>query len=405
MTRQRGVDQEGACPPRIARRSRSIHPSARRVARLRSDGFTLIELMIALVVSSLLVGMILAIFSRMSIAYRGQQQVAGVQQVLAAARAAIEFDAKQAGLGMAQGFTARPTGAVVQQPVQIANDSAGPDSFSFFYADPTLQAVVTDASAWPAAVTIDANPGFVPGDRVAVTSVDVDEVFVPGAANLAQYTTCVIEVGSVAGAAPSTVTFATDPPWGIDVAASHCAKIPEPGKTMIYRFVAHGYRIDTTTPERTALGPLQRSDTGGLLGEAEVWTELAYGFTDLQTALRVYEHADLVDTDGDGDPAREWYSGNEQDNRTAPNILKHPEGFLQMSISLVARTDREVEGVGTPATPDLTGDDPDHNPVGDHPSTVLPWAVPPLPGDPPIPGFIYRHTTVRVDFRNLGVGR
>ena len=63
--------------------------------------------MVALLVSSLLVGMILAIFSRMSIAYRGQQQIAGVQQVLAAARATIELDAKQAGLEMAAGLQDR----------------------------------------------------------------------------------------------------------------------------------------------------------------------------------------------------------------------------------------------------------------------------------------------------------
>ena len=84
-------------------------------------GFTLIELMVALLVSSLLVGMILAIFSRMSLAYRGQQQIAGVQQVLAAARATIELDAKQAGLGIPQGFKTAMTGATMQSPVKISN--------------------------------------------------------------------------------------------------------------------------------------------------------------------------------------------------------------------------------------------------------------------------------------------
>ena len=46
--------------------------------------------MVALIVSSLLVGMILSIFLRMSLAYRGQQQVANVQSVLAGARQMIE---------------------------------------------------------------------------------------------------------------------------------------------------------------------------------------------------------------------------------------------------------------------------------------------------------------------------
>ena len=70
--------------------------------RARQAGFTLIELMVALLVSTLLVGMILAIFARVSMAYRSQQQVAGLQQVLASARGMMELDAKQAGLGISQ---------------------------------------------------------------------------------------------------------------------------------------------------------------------------------------------------------------------------------------------------------------------------------------------------------------
>src|SRR3954465_10134848 len=95
--------------------------------RSRQRGFTLIELMVALLVSSLLVGMILAIFSRMSLAYRGQQQIAGVQEVRAAARAAIELNAKQAGLGMPQGFKTGKYGTALQSPVQVINSSSGPD--------------------------------------------------------------------------------------------------------------------------------------------------------------------------------------------------------------------------------------------------------------------------------------
>src|SRR5882672_2125557 len=105
-------------------------------------GFTLIELMVALLVSSLLVGMILAIFSRMSLAYRGQQQIAGVQQVLAAARAAVELDAKQAGLGMPQGFkTAIPGLPAVESPVQVTNSNSGPDQIALFYADTSTQEI------------------------------------------------------------------------------------------------------------------------------------------------------------------------------------------------------------------------------------------------------------------------
>src|SRR5215475_3569971 len=113
------------------------------MTRRRQRGFTLIELMVALLVSSLLVGMILAIFTRMSLAYRSQQQIAGVQQILAAARAAIELDAKQAGLGMPQGFKTAMTGTALQLPVQVTNSSTAPDQVALFYADTSIQALVS----------------------------------------------------------------------------------------------------------------------------------------------------------------------------------------------------------------------------------------------------------------------
>src|SRR5678816_184253 len=106
-------------------------------------------------------------------------------------------------------------------------------------------------------------------------------------------------------------------PWG---GTDHCPTvlIPStspswpPDKTMVYKFVAHAYRIDTSTPARAALGPLQQSQTGGLLGDADVWNDLAYGFTDLQAAERIYRPSPPPppnnDPDVDGDVKRDWYS-------------------------------------------------------------------------------------------------
>ena len=69
------------------------------------SGFTLVEIMIALVISTLLVAMIISIFTSMSAAYRTQQQVAELQQILQAAEVTVEGDVRQAGYGCAQGFT------------------------------------------------------------------------------------------------------------------------------------------------------------------------------------------------------------------------------------------------------------------------------------------------------------
>lgn len=386
------------------------------MTRRPQRGFTLIELMVALVVSSLLAGMILAIFSRMSTAYRGQQQIAGVQQVLAAARATIELDARQAGLAMAQGFKlagdASPPGAQATKhaPISIINNNAGPDELAVFYADPTSHAVVTEVvGAWDGipTVTIDQPVGgppadFVPGELVVLSTVDltVENPVNSAGAHVATYDACVLQIVTPGGIAGSTVTFSTVAPWGV-AGSAHCTP-PVKGKTMMYRFVAHAYRIDPD-PARTAFGALQWSLTGGLIGTAaDGWTDLAYGFTDLQTALQIYDGdgADTLDPDADGNV--DWYSGEQQEAFTQPIAATAAYAPpVAMSISLVARTDRDVEGIATQETPDLiVAGNPDNNPIGDHPKVTLPWAI-----DPSLPGRIYRATTFQVDLRNLGVGR
>jgi prepilin-type N-terminal cleavage/methylation domain-containing protein len=389
------------------------------VSRRRQRGFTLIELMVALVVSSLLVGMILAIFSRMSMSYRGQQQIAGVQQVLAAARATIELDAKQAGLEVSQGFKIASDGAVgagtIHQPIHVTDSATGPDQIAFFYADTTTQALVTGVVAWPGTITVDQPVGFLPGSLVVLVNVDVSgaapiTTATPGDPVIAKYTACVVQIdpaaGSVAAANPGTIRFSLVAPWGgVGAGLDHCVK-PTIGTTMLYNFIARAYRVDNSTPTQAALGPLQQSATGGLLNSAaDNWTDLAYGFTDIQTALRVYEEGDLVDADGDGDPRRDWYSDAAQDNRTrvaAFDLAPPLPAPIQMTISLVARTDRDIEGIATAQTPPLSvAGNLTNNTLGNHPSVVLPSAT-----DDLLKGSrIYRYVTFQVDFRNLGVGR
>jgi prepilin-type N-terminal cleavage/methylation domain-containing protein len=371
----------------------------------RERGFTLIELMVALVVSSLLVGMILAIFSRMSLAYRGQQQIAGVQQVLAAARATIEIDAKQAGLEMPQGFkfAVDGTNPLPRSPVKVIDSSTGPDILHFYYADPSIQAKVTAGGAWSAtpSIVVDSTEGFADDDLVVLstvtTSLSATTLDMPGA-DIAAYDACVLKISSVSSA--NTLEFVTAAPWG-RADTGHCT--PATNQTMVYKLVARAYRIDTSTPERAALGPLQQSRTGALTNSADDnWTDLAYGFTDIQSALRMYEPDDLLDRDGDNDQLRDWYSDGVQNVKTGnltPTSLFAP---IQMSISLVARTDRDVEGIATSETPDLiVAASPGNNSLGNHALVTLPSAT-----DPALQGAkIYRYTTFQVDLRNLGVGR
>jgi prepilin-type N-terminal cleavage/methylation domain-containing protein len=389
------------------------------MTRGRDRGFTLIELMIALVVSSLLVGLILAIFSRMSISYRGQQQIAGVQQVIAAARATIELDAKQAGFEISQGFTIAgdATPKTIHPPVEIIDSATGPDQIALFYADPSAQAVVTAVGApdWisTSAVTVDSVTGFTVGGLVVMVNVNPAGLAGLGAADptIATFDACVLQIASIAG---TNLTFATTGAWGRP--SSPQCTAPTLNTTMIYNFIAHAYRIDTsidpTIPTTSDLypsarGTLQMSPTGGLLNSAaDNWSDLAYGFTDLQAAVRFYD-GDLTDQDGDADATRDWYSGPAGAALTAPQPPSPPLPLpaLQMSISLVAKTDREIEGISTSQTPALIGAPTDYNSIGNHPSVALP-AQAPWAADPLLKGArVYRYVTFQVDLRNIGVGR
>ena len=386
--------------------------------RLAQAGFTLIELMVALLVSTLVVGMILAIFARISLAYRGQQQVTNLQQVLASARALMEADAKQAGLGISQGYKIAADGGgvtlLMHSPIQITNSATGPDQVTFAYGDPSAQAAVT-ASAWPVSVTVDSAAGFKLNDVVELSTptLTTPSPIAPGLdANVATFDACVVQISGIAG---NVLTFSQAPPWG-RANNDHCNN---PGVyapllntsgtgTMVYKFVAHAYRISTTVPMD---GQLEMSPTGNLIGVND-WTPLGFGFTDIQVSTKFFD-SNAIDEDGDLDGSRDFYSGLNQQSSTVPIIKTAPSAFvppIQMSISLVARTNTDVEGIATAATPALTTGTATNNPIGDRGSVVLPPAgitaacdancVAAMQGSR-----IYRFTTFTVDLRNMGVGR
>jgi type II secretory pathway pseudopilin PulG len=363
----------------------------------------LIELMVALVVSSLLVGMILAIFLRMSLAYRGQQQIASLQQVLSSARAMIEDDARQAGHQMAQGFQIALDLNNKFSPVMVVNNTTGPDELRFVYADASVQAVFTDAGPIAGPRNVDDVTGFAVNDLVAAVTITGTEPNPtdPAGAPLVIYDTCIVRIVGIQP--PTQLVFDTVPPYGTATNA-HCIDAIA-NSTMLYKAMLRAYRIDPTAG-READGVLQISPTGDMFGLND-WQDMAYGFTDLQVATQFFDDDAFDTADPDTDAKRDWHSGEQQETLTRPPILKpYPANkfmpTLQMSISLVSRTDRDVEGVATPATPELQdSSNVNNNMLGDRASVALPSAV-----DPRLMGFkIYRYVTFRSDFRNIGVGR
>lgn len=374
----------------------------KQLRRAAQRGFTIIELMISLLIASLLVILILSVFSRLSFAYREQQHLGTLQKTLAAARQVMENDARQAGYAIAQGFRISSDGsgvsAVKHSPIVVVSSSTGPDEVGFYYGDASAQAVVT-SSGTVTSLTVDDGSDFAANDLVVLSTADMATATNPVApttdAKLTTFDACVVQISAVSG---NTITFFESGNWGRST-NNHCINAVA-NTTMMYKFVAKYWRID---PARESDGVLQLANNGNLV-TSETWNDEAYGFTDLQVATYFYD-GDTTDTaDPDADAARDWISDDGQDTLTAPILIASSfRAPLLMSISLVARTQREVEGIFTAATPDLVGTPggTTNNTVGDHASVTLPSAT-----DLRLMGKkIYRFITFQADFRNLGVGR
>jgi hypothetical protein len=287
----------------------------------------------------------------------------------------------------------------------VVNSSTGPDQLSFAYADMTAQSLITGGT-W-ISVTVDDVSTFQQGDIVVVSTNTgtMPNPINPGVdADIAKFDACVLQIESIAG---TTFNFSQVAPYGSG-GSTHCSftlPVPTANVSMVYKVVLHAYRIDPD-PTRAVDGVFQVSPSGDLFGLAD-WQDLAFGFTDIQAAIQFFDN-DGVDTpDPDADGNRDWYSS---DNGfvgiqvfTAPtaktNTFIPP---LQLSMSLTARTDKDVEGVATAATPafSVTGNAL-NNTIGDHDSVALPSGT-----DAHLQGSrIYRYSTFAVDLRNLGVGR
>jgi prepilin-type N-terminal cleavage/methylation domain-containing protein len=390
----------------------------------RRRGFTLLEVMVSLVISAMLVGMILSVFSRMTLAYRGQQGVAELQQILAAGQNMFERDLRMAGNQMPDGFWISADSSL-HYPVEISNDADGfgPDELRIFYADTGAQARINTVNGRLISAQVLTEP---------VVSVEVDDAgdFVAGdvvvlsrslkrqAADDVRYYACVVQIETITG---NVLALDGAGNWGTP-ANEHCNFVRQGSESteshMVYRFRARGYRIDHN---RRDLAVLQFSPSAGMFDD---WQDLAVGFTDLQVASRWDDTgvpAEAGDTnDLDTDPMREWYSDITQTAKTNPVVAEapadeyRPTGYdlvprsqlVGLRVSLVVRTHSRIDVVPSQRTPALIDPArPGNNDLGDRASVQL-EGVPDTSRPLELRGeHVYRYATIGVDLRNMGVGR
>jgi prepilin-type N-terminal cleavage/methylation domain-containing protein len=415
-------------------------PACRPATTRRGErGLTLVELMVAVLVASVLIGFVFDIQGRMSNAFRSQTSIGSLQQGIRAAVELIARDARLAGFMAPNGIRvssdfggALPelTPGLVQNDgsnnfsvpaMHIANnpDARGPtemqpDRIHMFYADPNpeVQAVVTSIVG-PTDVMVDNGSTFQAGDLVLFSRRDPTprpHPLGPDLPLLTNYFACLVKVTGVSG---NQLTFdASGAPFNT-AGNEHCfnaAGAVEPAifagsteKTQVFPAVARAYRIDTSSDLSLRVAALQRSETGGLDGP---WQEIGIGIVDLQISQRyVEEVADADNLDNDGDPRADWYTSD-----VAPG--PDPYHRTQISIGLVARTPQSVEGVSARRVPVLTcgdftivGCSVANNPFGDAADGPKNLFLPEYnPENEPAGGeHVYRQSTTFVDIRNLEV--
>ncbi len=367
--------------------------------RARDAGMTLIELMVSLVVVAIAVGFTFRIFTASSAAYHSQQRISELQQSLRTAKDQVVKDVRMAGF-MASQIHELPAGAAVNYLVApftvIDNpDGTGPDQFTLAYADTSCEAHVQRPPGPPfnaAESSVDSTSCFADGDIAFATRV--------GPPLRGQG--CVLQITNVQPAA-GHLQHHPLAPWN-DNQNHQCDNISGPwtdGNTVFTKFVMRSYRIAPVGWPGYQRGILQMNPTGA--GDPTAWQDLAYGFVDMQVALRVYDPAG-TDVDGDGDPLRNWFSGP---NMNTVFDTGNKE-LLQVRLTLVARTNWPIDGVMTSATPSLTGLPLNNNSIGDEAAFALVDAA----GQPTITdkndrrygNHIFRSSTSLIDMRNLGIG-
>lgn len=366
------------------------------------SGFTLVELMVAMVVASIVVWAVLANQVRMMSAYRREDGIATVRSTLAAAKNQIATDIRMAGYLMPDGIKTVAGGSLVLvPPFAVDNDAAGdgPDSIRMLYADAARTAHVLSFGSDNQFVDVDGVGSFAVGQLAALVNPKLIADPLGGTAKIATYDACLVKITAVTASANQIAIASSGAPYNnstnsqcADVVGATLSEAPK-SETLIVGFVAKSYRID---PARRAVGALQVSPTGALAGDD--YTDIGIAFVDLQVASRYVEPGDAVDVDGDGDGTLDWYSSTDQE----PTGVRPAGSVASISVSFLMRTGEMTTGVVTQSTPALSQTPLAHNAIGDVEAIDL--SATPMASRPEAyrGDYLYRVITTQVDARNLG---
>ena len=327
-------------------------PTTMTRASAAERGLTIVELMVAMMVASILVVFLLGVKTQLAQAFRGQTVASDVGSSLRMAAGVMRRDLAHAGYLLPGGRVEVAPDVNVDRLLQglsVRNnvDGTGNDELYILYANDGRLAFIDDFQN-NVQIDIEDTSGW-----------DEQQLVILGAPSAA----CLVMINDAndnfLNINPRESSRPFNDPGFANEPNPHCdnlqAALQDGEPTLIYSFTGRGYRID---PERPELGVLQMSRSAGLLGDD--WIDVGVGFTNMQVAVRYYEEGHAVDLDGSGDPERNWFSGDNLEN--PPEDAKP----IAISVSLEARSPGNVSGPPSAATPAFIDlDRPEHNPFGD----------------------------------------
>lgn len=287
-----------------------------RPPRRRRDrgqaGLTLVELMVAMLLSSIAIAASLGVGYSMLNGYREQRRIEVVQRAARVSLEMLSTAVRGASPGVASGDIVDLVGCNDFGALAITNHSDGPDELEVIYGSggviTSLRAPYTESSS--ELVVLDA-AGLSPGDRVLVTNFDRGHlVEIEGITPVAE--------GYALAITPATATA--------------CGAGTFPGGGYGAGALVVRARLARFFVEDTALGPTLMLDPDGAGDEPA--EPLAEGIEDLQIAV-----ATDVDGDGvlleDGSTSDEWFYNVAGDPDPPPMAQKPPRA---LRLTVTART-------------------------------------------------------------------
>jgi prepilin-type N-terminal cleavage/methylation domain-containing protein len=366
----------------------------RRRRRRRSAGFTLVELMVAVVLSGVIIGFVFQIHAQMTGALRGQANLSEVVESVTAARELLAREIRLAGMGFPASGVRWGTGAnEVWYGVEAVNDADGAgadvvDSISIQRTEGDVYDVIADeAGDWTVALVDADDLGF----STAAPVVIINRNNPPDACAT---TPIAVDATGLRFAAADFVNPASGPCGTLGLS--------DDDSIQITRLRKASYRLDPVA-SNLEQGVLQRSINDG------PWDNLGVGYTNLQFAVRYFEAADAADADADGDALNDWYSGDEMEVAYGGRLATGAP--VQVGLSIEARNQRRIDNLASSATPAYTDlARPNNNPLGNFGQACTgaqydPCGVPDLndPGVPSryaFPDRVYRSTSTTVWLRS-----